>query len=250
MPRRRFHPTLPALLVTLLVVSLGVRLGVWQLTRAEEKRVWLAQIETRATTPQSLEALLAMDDPAHYPIRLQGEFDNTRNILLDNRIHQGRAGYHVLTPFRSQGQWVLVNRGWIPGSASRDTLPTVTPATGDVIVQGHTYLYSSKTFTLAEDDYDRPAVWPLRVQKVEMQALGEVLGVELAPFEIRVAENARLDSEADFIRDWQDDVSGPERHQAYALQWFLLAAAALVVFIAASLRKTDDGYVERHDDTQ
>lgn len=250
MSRRHFRPTLPGLLVTLLVVSLGVRLGIWQLARAEEKRDWLARIETRATTPQSLDALLVREDPAHYPVTLQGEFDNSRNILLDNRIHRGKAGYHVLTPFYSQGRWILVNRGWIPGGASRDTLPAVPPAAGDVAVQGHTYIYSSKAFTLAEDDYARPVDWPLRVQKVEMQALGEVLGVELAPFEIRVAEDARLDSEADFIRNWQDGVSGPERHQAYALQWFLLAAAALAVFIAASLRKTDDGYVERHDDTQ
>jgi surfeit locus 1 family protein len=33
---------------------------------------------------------------------------------------------------------------------------------------------------------------------------------------------------------------GPERHRAYAVQWFSLAAAAVLIFIAASFRKTGD----------
>ena len=39
-----------------------------------------------------------------------------KKFLLDNRVHQERAGYHVLTPFRADGAEavVLVNRGWVP----------------------------------------------------------------------------------------------------------------------------------------
>ena len=43
--------------------------------------------------------------------------------------------------------------------------------------------------------------------------------------------------DAPLPRHWQDvTVMGPERHKAYALQWFALALAALLIYVAAALR--------------
>ena len=79
--------------------------------------------------------------------------------------------------------------------------------------------------------------WPLRVQKVDFDAIGEQLGVELAPFEIRVTPEVALGNNTPLPRHWQDvTVMGPERHKAYALQWFALALAALLIYVAAALR--------------
>ena len=79
--------------------------------------------------------------------------------------------------------------------------------------------------------------WPLRVQKVDFDAIGERLGVELPPFEIRVTPELALGNNVPLPRHWQDvTVMGPERHKAYALQWFALALAALLIYVAAALR--------------
>ena len=40
-----------------------------------------------------------------------------------------------------------------------------------------------------------------------------------------------------FIRNWQPVVMPPEKHMAYAVQWFLLGVAALVIFIIAQRNK-------------
>lgn len=239
---RRFYLSWPALIIALLVAAFCLQLGAWQLSRATEKEALVENVRSRADyAPVPLEKLLKMSDPAHYPVALTGQFDNRYNLLLDNRVVDGIAGYHLLTVFNSDDQHaLLVNRGWLPRGRQRAVLPDIEPINRPVTVTGHSYLYSSKTFTLADDNLAE-AQWPLRVQKVEMQAIGHLLGVELAPFEIRVSADAKLESKTQLLRPWQDAteaIMGPQRHRAYALQWFALAAMALVVFVAASFRKT------------
>jgi surfeit locus 1 family protein len=239
---RRFHLSWPALIVALLAVAFCLRLGAWQLSRAAEKETLVENVRSRADqAPVPLKQLLKMPDPAHYPVVLSGQFDNRYNLLLDNRVVDGVAGYYLLTLFNSDDHYaLLVNRGWLPRGRQRAVLPEIEPINGHVTITGHSYLYSSKTFTLAEDDLAQ-AQWPLRVQKVEMQAIGHLLEVELAPFEIRVSPDAKLESKTQLPRPWQDAteaIMGPQRHRAYALQWFALATMALVVFVAASFRKT------------
>jgi len=239
---RRFHLSWPALIIALSVAACCLQLGTWQLNRAAEKETLIENVNSRAShAPVPLDQLLKMSDPAHYPVALTGQFDNQYNLLLDNRVVDGVAGYHLLTLFRSDDQHTLfVNRGWLPRGRQRAVLPDIAAINGPVTVTGHSYLYSNKTFTLADDNLAQ-VQWPLRLQKVEMQALGHLLGVELAPFEIRVSADAELESGTQLPRPWQDAteaIMGPQRHHAYALQWFALAAMALVVFVAASFRKT------------
>lgn len=244
MATRRFHLHPAGLLITLAALALCLHLGFWQLDRAQEKTALFASMESRATlAPVPLGELLAMADPAHFPVELQGHFDNDHPILLDNRLVDGVAGYHLLSPFQTRdGHWLLVNRGWLPRGRDRAQLPAIADISGLVTVSGHSYVYSDRTFTLAEDDL-QDARWPLRLQKIEMQTIGQLLGVELAPFEIRVAPAAQLEADQQLPRPWQApeaSVLGPERHRAYAVQWFSLAAAAVLIFIAASFRKTGD----------
>lgn len=240
MAPRRFHHSLPALLATLAVVALCLRLGFWQLDRADTKASWQQQqLERSGRDPLSLNEALSLSEPANYPVRVHGQFDNDRVILLDNRVLDRVAGYHVLTPLQTDGgKWVLVNRGWIGRGADRNVLPEITPISGDVVVEGFAYQYSDRTFTLADDDLSSPR-WPLRLQKIEIDALAAVLGVELAPFEIRVRPDAALESGAQMPRIWHDPVMGPEKHRGYAVQWFAMATAALLFFLITGFRRRD-----------
>ena len=242
----RFRPSIAALLATTAVVALCLRLGVWQLERADIKQRWLDQQQQRAqSAPLSLDAVLALDDRHNQPVRVRGQFDNDRVILLDNRVLERVAGYHVITPLQTNGgRWVLVNRGWIARGPDRNQLPVIAAIDGEVTVEGFSYQYSERTFTLAEDDLSA-VHWPLRVQKVDMDAISAVLGVELAPFEIRPAPGSVLESGAQLPRVWHDPVMGPERHRGYALQWFAMALAALVFFLVAGFRRGTELQRER-----
>lgn len=239
MPNRNARRSLLGLALTLLVITLCLNLAWWQWQRAGEKREWLAdQAEKARAAPVSLEQALALDDPRHRPVRVSGELNNRRSVLLDNRTYQGVAGYFLLTPLRTdQGQWVLINRGWLPRGADRAHLPEVPRVTGPVTIFGHVYRPSAKTFVLKETPLPENQ-WPLRVQKVDFAAIGHRLGVELAPFEIRVGPDQPLDDAAALPRPWRDitTVMSPQRHQAYALQWLGLAMAALIMYLTARLR--------------
>jgi surfeit locus 1 family protein len=238
MPVRRFRPSLIALLATLVVVAVCLRLAFWQLERATVKARWQQEQSERSLhSPLSLDQLLVLAEPGNFPVEVRGRIDNSRSILLDNRVLDRVAGYHLLTPLRTEGgRWVLINRGWLPRGLDRNQLPDIPVIDGEVTVRGFSYQYSDRTFTLADDDLSQPS-WPLRLQKVEIAPLAEVLGVELAPFEIRVDPDFALEAGAQLPRVWHDPVMGPERHQGYAFQWFAMALAALVFFLVASFRR-------------
>jgi surfeit locus 1 family protein len=112
-----FRPGLWPSLVTLLLLAVLMSLGFWQLDRAEQKRALLAGYSTdRDSTVIQLEPGLGSYRDFNYKLAsAAGRYDAPRQFLLDNRTHNGRVGYHVLTPFmlRDSGAAVLVNRGWI-----------------------------------------------------------------------------------------------------------------------------------------
>jgi surfeit locus 1 family protein len=249
---RRFRPSIPATLATLVVVAVCLRLAFWQLERADSKALWIQQQAERSLSePLSLAQARRLPEPTNYPIQVRGYFDNSRVILLDNRVLERVAGYHVLTPLQSEsGQWVLINRGWIPRGADRNVLPDIPAIDGPVTVDGFSYQYSDRTFTLADDDLSAPS-WPLRLQKVEIGALSGILGVELAPFEIRVTAQAKIEAGEEMPRVWHDPVMGPERHHGYAVQWFAMAAAALIFFsLPASAASRMTHRTKHHDPAQ
>src|SRR5690606_36015676 len=125
---RRFTPGLwPSLAVLMLLPGL-CGLGVWQLGRAEQKRVLFAQFAAGSAQPAIplATALAAEEAPRYRHVRLSGHYLPARQFLLDNMIVDGRAGYMVLTPFAlDEGGTILVNRGWVPLTGDRASLPAV-----------------------------------------------------------------------------------------------------------------------------
>ena len=229
---------LPSVLVLLLFPCL-IALGFWQLERAEEKRELLAAHQAQQlAAPISIAELERQSNPAYQRVQLQGFFDARHTLLLDNRTRDGKVGVEVLQPFYDQasGLWLLLNRGWFPRGRSRDQLPEIPALPETLSVAGRSYVYSDKVFTLAEDDLSQPS-WPLRVQRVDMARLGQLLGIELAPFEVRAEPGEPLETGAQMVRDWTGSMMTPDRHRAYALQWFAMAAALVILLVLAAWRQ-------------
>lgn len=233
--RLRRHAGL--ILVATVVTGALAGLGFWQLDRAAQKRALTEQMAERdQAEPGSVAQLLEHEDPAYYPVADQGRFDNEHAILRDNRMLEGRAGYHLLMPFRtSDGHWVLVNRGWLPRGRDRQTLPEIPEITGTVSIRGHAYVREEKSMVLREDRLAEMD-WPLRVQRIDRAALERRLEVELAPFIIRLAPDTGPDESAKLPRAWPERHMGPQRHYAYAFQWFAMAAVAPWLFLLAARR--------------
>lgn len=231
-----FSPPCYAVVLTLLVITGFCRLALWQGHRAAEKDVMLARYAARAHTPaQPLSAVVALGaDVADFPVLISGHFDNGRTLFLDNQPQDQQSGFHVYTPFLPDGdtRFILVNRGWLARSQNASLLPAITAATATEI-RG-TLALPSAFYTVGQTDYRQR---PLRVPRLEMDQLSVALGVELRPFVLRL-DAAAADG---FSRQWSPASSlamGPEKHRAYAFQWWALAAAVLVVFIVVNVHKT------------
>jgi len=234
--RGRLRALVPTLATAALLPVL-IGLGLWQLDRAGQKEALERDFAERAEA--SAVALPASAPPAalrYRPVRASGRWDGERQFLLDNRTHDGRAGYHVLSPLRLAGRRsaVLVNRGWQPLGSSRAALPALPLPAGAVTVRGIADLPREDTFLLGAAGYAGEG-WPLVVQRAELDAMAARLGYPLLPVMVL------LDPEAPhgFVRDWRPVVGiGSDRHRAYAFQWFALAAALAVIWAVVPLRRS------------
>jgi cytochrome oxidase assembly protein ShyY1 len=216
---------LPTLVVAVLLPVL-VLLGFWQLARAEEKRQLLASYDARRSAdPMPISELENIADKAYRRVHLSGHFDAEHSVLLDNRTRDGQAGVELLQPFYDQASnlWLLVNRGWLPWPDRRTAAQYTTPPTLESL-DAWVYVPPGATFQLQADAHSDQ--WPLLVNAVHPQALWQQLGRTGLAYEVRLEP-----SPAAYQADWPVVAMGPERHQAYAVQWFALAAALLGLFI-------------------
>jgi surfeit locus 1 family protein len=79
--------------------------------------------------------------------------------------------------------------------------------------------------------------WPRVLNFPRQQDVEQALG-ERVESRIVLLDPAEPDG---YERVWRPAMRfGPERHLGYAIQWFALALAVLVAFVALSLRRRDD----------
>jgi surfeit locus 1 family protein len=201
-----FRPRLWALALAAAACAAGIALGNWQLRRADEKRVVLPRVA------------------------VEGEFLPRYTVYLDNKTRRGKAGYEIVTPMKIRGSssHVLVNRGWIEAGKTRDVLPEVRTPAGELRLEGLALERLAQPLKLKEDKS--------RVrQSLDIAAYAAETGLRLEP---RVIEQ-HSDIPDGLARDWPPHDAGVEKNEGYALQWYSLAALALILAVVLSFRKID-----------
>jgi cytochrome oxidase assembly protein ShyY1 len=223
-----------------LVFSALVKLGFWQNSRALEKEQRLLRIEQlKSQNPLSLQQinLLAMNENINdMPVLIEGIFDKKSVFLLDNQVNKGRLGYRAYQVLITQKNAVLVSLGWVPGSIDRKKLPQIKALSGKHSIHGNVRLIEIG-IQLQEQVFN-DIKWPLRIQQVELGKLSTLINRQLLPFVIYIDKNEKIG----FEKNWQPIVMPPEKHRAYAFQWFSLATAWLMLMVWAkfSTRKTSE----------
>jgi surfeit locus 1 family protein len=227
--RLRFAPRVPATLAVIAAAILFSVLGNWQLGRAAEKRALAADF-AREEAAQDVRSVPA-DGPRYPRVFARGHYDSEHQFLLDNRVHAGRAGVHVLTPMRLfDGSTVLVNRGWQPFGATRADLP-------DVAVSDEARTIHGRLDRLPRPPIELEGVpatgWPRLMQYPNAAKLSVALGRELYDGMILLEP----DEPDGFVREWTVPGAGADRNLGYAVQWFAFAALAIAIWIALSLER-------------
>jgi surfeit locus 1 family protein len=142
----------------------------------------------------------------------------------------GVVGYHIVMPLRigDSERYVLVNRGWVAGTASRSTLPRITTPTGTVLVVGLATV-PSKRFLELSTKVAEGNVW----QNLVLERYREAVPIALQPVVIE-QENDLGDG---LKREWASPDLGINTHYGYAFQWFALAAAILFFYLVTHVKK-------------
>lgn len=221
--------------VTVIVCSFFLRLGFWQLSRADEKKNMIAQ-EQLWENKAPIEWPKGKQLPRQYQrLIIEGRYLGSI-WLLDNQHHEHQFGYHVLSPLLlADGGVVFVDRGWIPGAHGRRRVPDVINPSGLVHVRGMAYFPNQNQWVLgpnAEALSNHVTI----IEKIDEKMLSHLLQKKVYPFIIRLdAREAH-----GFIREWAVVSMPPQRHLAYAVQWFAMAAIVLIIFLALNVKKKND----------
>lgn len=230
-----FTPKWIYTLLTLVFCAVFCVLGLWQLSRAEEKKQMLYEHELQSGA-RAVSLSRANTNLLQYQeVSLSGHFLQ-QNLLLDNQHHQHQIGYDVLTPMElDDGSVVVVDRGWVRAGESRVTFPTFKNTSALVKLEGTVYYPSKNQWTLGESIENRDGGIVL-VENIDIKLLSQLLQKPLYPFIIRL--NSR--SSQGFVREWSVVAMAPERHLAYAAQWFAFSLVTLILFVALNIKKIND----------
>ena len=232
--RFRWSATWPMTLLTLAALLLFVNLGRWQWHRAQHQQALAADFGAGGQSVADLGARATSELPRYAQLRLQGSYDGEHQFLLDNMSHDGRPGYEVLTPLRlTDGRTIVVNRGWVPLTASRSQLPQValdsaapgTPPTPQTPV-GRLDDLPVAGIALGHVPPAADAPWPKLTSFPTMADLSAALGQPLQSRQLLLDPDQPLG----YVRDWHPSGLGPARHLSYAIQWWAFGALALGLY--------------------
>ena len=234
---RIFKPGLVPTIVTLLLLPILIRLGFWQLDRAELKRNLIVLYEQQNKQgPLAVKDNIRADAKLNYrAAKIEGTYNSKKQIFLDNKIHNGEVGVDVITPFKLRGSdySILVNRGWVPTSQDRSILPEIETTQSELILSGKLKLLDEKPFFMLGNQYQSNTGWPALVQWINVKDIESKSGLKLLPYLFLLDK----DNATGYVRNWKPVFMPPEKSTSYAVQWFALALALVIIYIVVNLKK-------------
>lgn len=232
------RPAWWSVLLTVAAAALFVRLGVWQLDRAAFKDSLVRRYAAAATAPPLPFGQVAAAPPADaFPrVAVHGNWLADRAYLLDNPHHDARGGVEVYVPLALPGhsRLLLVDLGFLPGT--QEQAPALPPLpVGEVTLHGLYLPPPGVGLELGGDALAGQAHWPKTTIYLELGQVAKDLGRPLYPRVLALD----ADPTAAYQREHAFDFSSmpPERHRAYAFQWFSFAVAVVVIFLVLHCKR-------------
>jgi cytochrome oxidase assembly protein ShyY1 len=199
-------------------------LSLWQLQRAE------------ASQQQETSQQQAASNKKHN-IELTGYWAG-ENFLLDNRTYKGKVGYYHLALFKPTGNidFLVVNLGWLPAPILRSDIPSPQLPSGEQTIT-LANLPIIKPVVWSSDHWPSPnnQAWPKRIQSIDIERF------ELATqHSIETGYWQLISGKGKLIDIFQaSPYLNKHKHLGYAMQWLLIAIAALMVGAFSSVRSED-----------
>jgi len=229
--RSLLWPSLWAALGLLLLLGLGT----WQVQRLHWKEGLIAAREAGlhaapVALPATLDAARALE---LHPVRAEGQFRNDRELYLNLESARGEAGFHIVTPLiLADGTALLVDRGFVPTERKAPETRAAGELTGTVSVTGLVRLPSAGKPSWFTPDND-----PARNSwfYVDIAAMAQAAGLaRVLPFYIDADASP---NPGGLPQGGQTLTDLPNNHLQYALTWYGLALALIVIYIRFARRR-------------
>jgi surfeit locus 1 family protein len=208
--------------MTAAMLAVLVALGIWQIERLHWKEALLAQIARAEAAP----ALPLPNEPETYAkVQVTGTLRDDLAATYGAEVRDTptgtQLGTRLIVPLeRADGETILIDRGWVPELRPR---PIAKPE-GDVTIEGYVRPGDRQGMFSAPDS---PAT--RQFYTLDPAGIGAALGLQrVAPYVLVVIGPAPPERYPDPARHLPRP---PNNHLSYAITWFGLAVALVVIFI-------------------
>ena len=270
----KFYPKKKVILVSLVLMAIFLRLSYWQWTRHQEKLGIIASLEQRLRSGVIPFSQISSSELPNYNFKrvlISGTYDFDHEVVLRNRRYQGDPGTFVLTPLHtSEGQTILVNRGFVPLSLSnRESRKTISRPQSFSFVGLIKESQPKKFLAPSDPPAGKDLPWVDEWLRPDIESIQKQLPYAIAPVFLEiVGTDASEDIEKKIIQQHSDKadlfmpsehmysmvgedktkdstiypipvfdvVIPPARHLGYVFEWAAMALITLLICILLQLR--------------
>ncbi len=224
MKRKKFNPGVRITIFFIIFAVVFFSLGIWQIERGQTKTQIMSEFENKLTKEP---IYLNAESKKWDRVLVSGKWENKKQLLIDNVIHQGIAGYKVLTPLRvdETNKLILVDRGWIKQNKFRDQLPDIQIPDNFESVIG---TLEQPELGLVLSDELISNNWPKISQTKNVEVISKAYTEEIFPM-ILLADPL-LKNSLEYIKITPTNMT-PIKHYGYSSQWFLMFIVLCFMYI-------------------
>ena len=220
---------LKILIFAIIFAPLTFSLGVWQVNRANEKIEILENYDTLLlSTPLALDN----DHKNWQPVKTSGTFEDFI-IYEDNAILDGKAGYKIYHLFKnSDNSYIFIHRGFVERNKIKNNLPKVEVPEGIKNLEGKVLKRTNNAFIQNIQESDSRII-----QEFDLSYLKERHSLLKNKEIYEYLFNLQAENEMKFSAIEKPVNMSSSKHIGYAIQWFGLCAALIILTIYAYRRK-------------
>jgi surfeit locus 1 family protein len=226
----RLHRLLWPGVMAMVMLAVLLGLGTWQVMRLQWKLGLLAQIARAEAAPAV--PLPAAPDP-FTKVQATGHLRDDLSASYGAEVRDTpvgtELGTQLITPLEApDGDVILVDRGWVPDKRPHP----IARAEGDVTVEGYVRPSDKQSMFSATDNLAAREFYTL-----DASAIGSALGLHRVASFILVAMG--LSPPEHYPDPAHHLPRPPNNHLSYAMTWYGLAVALVVIFVLWARKALD-----------
>lgn len=217
--------------LVLLALAILLGLGTWQVKRLYWKEALMADIEERlSASPVPLADIEAMakngGDIEYRKVSVSGTFDHARERHFF-ATHQGRTGYYIYTPLTlADGRILFVNRGFVPFEMKEPATRPAGQVAGEVAITGlaRAVLVAKPSSLVPDNDIAKNIFyWK------DLAAMASSTAIPAGRLVNLFVDADTAPNPGGLPQGGVTLIDLPNNHLQYAITWYGLAAALVIV---------------------